>query len=113
MISVGENIFFDPSHAELAVADTVLAVTVASSSSPSASASELNLPNLLAVRTIDPPSGLSSLAAETEQNGPGEEGVWTPKKGGMSRIILRKMVGMCIERGGVGIEVLEGLEGFT
>lgn len=105
VISVGDNIFFDPSHAELAVADAVVAVTVASSPS-----STDNL-NLLAVRTIDPPSRLSSSAAEMGQAI--EEGAWKPKKGGMSRTVLRKMVGMGVMRGGVGEEVLGGLEGFT
>ncbi len=114
MISVGDNIFFDPTHAELAVADAVLAVTVAASSSSSSSL------NLLAVRTIDPPSRLSSPAAEAgmagsgvASGGAGEEGLWRPKKGGMNRGVLARMVGMCVQGGGVGEEVLRGLEGFT
>jgi exosome complex component RRP42 len=113
VISVGDNIFFDPTHAELAVADAVLAVTVAASSSSSSL-------NLLAVRTIDPPSRLSSPAAEAGMagsgvaaGGAGEEGLWRPKKGGMNRRLLARMVGMCVEGGGVGEEVLQGLEGFT
>ncbi|KAL2046865.1 hypothetical protein N7G274_000883 [Stereocaulon virgatum] len=108
VISVGDNIFFDPSHAELAVADAVIAVTIASSTSENRNDGELSL---LAIRTIDPPSRLSSLAAEVGQAG--EDGAWKPKKGGMSRSVLRKMVGMCVEKGGVGQEVLGGLEGFT
>ena len=31
----------------------------------------------------------------------------------MRRDVLGRMVGMCTERGGVGAEVLGGLEGFT
>ena len=110
VISVGTNIFFDPSHAELAVADAVVAVTVASSEN---GAEELRL---LAVRTIDPPSRLSSSAADAETGGAGvggEEGVWRAKKGGVSRDVLGKMVRMGTAPGGVGVEVLGGLEGFT
>ena len=109
VISVGTNIFFDPSHAELAVADAVVAVTIASPST-----SEPDSLNLLAIRTIDPPSRLSASAADAETGGvKEEEGVWKAKKGGVRRDVLGRMVGMCTERGGVGAEVLDGLEGFT
>lgn len=109
VISVGSNIFFDPSHAELAVADAVVAVTIAS---PSTNEPEAGL-SLLAIRTIDPPSRLSASAADAEMGGGAEEGVWKAKKGGVRRDVLGRMVGMCTERGGVGAEVLDGLEGFT
>lgn len=109
MISVGQNIFFDPTHSELAVADAVLAVTVGASSSQR---EEEGL-DLLAVRTVDPPSRMSATASEVGKDGEGGEGAWKATKGGMSRGILRRMVGMCVERGGVGEEVLGGLEGFT
>ena len=87
-----------------------MAVTVASSENGE---EELRL---LAVRTIDPPSRLSSSAADAETGAAGaggEEGVWKAKKGGVRRDVLGTMVGMCTERGGVGAEVLGGLEGFT
>lgn len=108
VISIGSNIFFDPSHAELAVADSVIAVTIASSSSNGAEKES----SLLAVRTIDPPSRLSSSAADTE-TGSSEEGIWKARKGGVRRDVLSKMIGLCTERSGVGAEVLSGLEGFT
>ena len=41
-----------------------------------------------------------------------EEGVWKPRKGGVKRGVLGRMVRMCVERGGVGEEVLAGLGGF-
>lgn len=106
---MADNIFFDASRDELAVADAVLAFTVGASSSPSTGL------NLLAVRTIDPPSRLSASAAEVGQAGAGidvegeKEGVWKPRKGGMKRGVLGRMVRMCVERGGVGEEVLGGL----
>ena len=112
VIAVADNIFFDASREELAVADAVLAVTVGASS---VGASSLNL---LAVRTIDPPSRLSASAAEVGQAGAGveveggKEGVWRPRKGGMKRGVLGRMVQMCVEGGGVGEEVLGGLGEF-
>jgi len=109
VISVGQNIFFDPAQSELAVADAVLAVTV----SASLSKGEEGGLDLLAVRTIDPPSRMSAAASEVGKVGEGGEGAWKAQKGGMSRAVLRRMVGMCVEKGGVGEEVLGGLEGFT
>lgn len=112
---MSDNIFFDPSREELAVADAVLAVTVGASFSPSSTTPHLNL---LAVRTIDPPSRLSASAAEVGQQvgsvgiGGGDEGVWKPQRGGMKRGTLARMVRMCVEGGGVGEEVLGGLGEF-
>lgn len=91
----------------------MLAVTVGASSSPSSTGL-----NLLAVRTIDPPSRLSASAAEVGQAGAGigvegeKEGVWKPRKGGMKRGVLGRMVQMCVEGGGVGEEVLGGMGEF-
>ncbi|CAF9912255.1 hypothetical protein IMSHALPRED_000266, partial [Imshaugia aleurites] len=110
VIAIADNIFFDATRAELAVADAVLAVTIAASPPPSSDLA------LLAVRTIDPPSRLSASAsaAETSQSGAGvdAEGVWSPRKGGVRRAVLGRMVRMCVEAGGVGEEVLAGLRAF-
>lgn len=62
VMTVGNNILFDPTAEELAVANAVLAVSVgqvSSSSSSSASSSSTSL-RLLAIRTIDPPSRLTA-----------------------------------------------------
>lgn len=67
VISVGENIFFDPSSEELAVADAVLAISIGqvlSDASPTsakhgsvdAGEGEREGLRLLTIRTIDPPS---------------------------------------------------------
>ena len=91
----------------------MLAVTVGKSPSVSPSL------NLLAVRTIDPPSRLSASAVEVGRIGAGndadgaKEGVWNSRKGGMKRGLLERMVQMCVEAGGVGEEVLGGLGEFT
>lgn len=69
VMSVGTNVIFDPSKEELAVADIVLAVSVAERSSSSTSTEAMDIDSgskktqrelrLLAVRTIDPPSRLT------------------------------------------------------
>lgn len=68
VMAVGNNIIFDPSKEELAVADVALAVSVGESSTPSPSTAmdidteetkgHHNL-RILSVRTIDPPSRLT------------------------------------------------------
>ena len=146
--AVGENIFFDPSGEELAVADAVVAVTVAGlggemvrrrrrrkgkggiegkddrkgGREEKEEEEEKGL-KVVAVRMVDPPARLSSATtATTTEVGEGamaaaeeageDEGVWRPRRGGVSRTLLKRMVGMCVESGGVGEEVLHGLSGF-
>ena len=69
-MAVGNNIIFDPSKEELAVADVALAVSVTAGNSPSSShAQSTDIPmdtptegrnlRLLSIRTIDPPSRLT------------------------------------------------------
>ncbi|GFF50955.1 exosome complex component rrp42 [Aspergillus lentulus] len=127
VISVADNIIFDPSREEIAVADTVLALSVCRDG-------ETGSLKLLSMRTIDPPSRLtqpgvpnsenvatigSSAAAEdaTVLNpSTGEEevpGVWRPRRGGVKRSTIARMVKAVLEKGGVGEDVLEGLEGVS
>ncbi|KAL8948622.1 MAG: hypothetical protein Q9222_005200 [Ikaeria aurantiellina] len=114
VISVGDNIFFDPSREELAVADAVCAATIGTVGSPEiASLNKGGRPQLrlLSLRTIDPPARLAAAAsaADTQDN----PGVWKPARGGMKRSMIGKMVKMIVEPGGVGEEVMQGLEGFN
>jgi len=139
IISAGDNIIFDPSREEIAVADAVLAVSIGR---------EDENPNdaklkLLSIRTIDPPSrltqpgvpdsenatalGATSLAAPTSAiadevgsltpsstaMSSGEEvpGVWRPRRGGVKRALISRMIKTVLEKGGVGEEVMDGLEG--
>lgn len=125
VISAGENIIFDPSREEIAVADAVLAISITRDSAGDGL-------KLLSIRTVDPPSrltqpgvpnsenvatlGSTAAAEEAEIVNPstGEEevsGVWRPRRGGVKRNTIAKMVKMVIGKGGVGEEVLEGLEG--
>lgn len=121
VMSVGENIIFDPTREELAVADSVLAI--------SATASDTGKDSLkmVALRTIDPPSRLTNAGVPNTMNttaGGGGistaealamrekdqgETVWRPPRGGMKRSIVTRMIKMVVEKGGVGQEVLDGL----
>lgn len=124
VISVGDNVIFDPNREEIAVADTVLAVSVTQDSDSDGL-------KLLSIRTVDPPSrltqpgvsnsenvatlGSTAAAEEAAMTDPstGEEvaGVWRPRRGGVKRRTIAKMLKLVLQKGGVGEEVLEGLEG--
>lgn len=120
VISVGENVIFDPNREEIAVADAVLAISITRSGDSD------NL-KLLSIRSIDPPSRLTQPGVPNSENvnmlgataGPGEEtggqeevsGVWRPRRGGIQRSVIARMVKTVLGKGGVGEEVLEGLEG--
>ena len=125
VMAIGPNILFDPTREELAVADAVLAVSITTSS-----ASTPNTPNslqLLSIRTIDPPSRLTTpgipdaLNSATGGGRSGEkdvgqhegdqEGVWRPPRGGMKRGLVGRIMGLVFGKGGVGEEVLAGLVG--
>ncbi|KAL4938682.1 hypothetical protein BDV06DRAFT_231596 [Aspergillus oleicola] len=125
VISVSQNIIFDPTREEIAVADAVLALSITHDTASGRL-------KLLSIRTIDPPSRLTQPGVPNSENvatvgntavaeesailnpSTGEEevpGVWRPRRGGVKRGTIARMVKMVIERGGVGEEVLEGLEG--
>lgn len=144
-MAVGENIIFDPTKEELAVADSILAISVgedlpSTSSHPTTTVQERSKRKdrsirLLAIRTIDPPAritppgvpdslntaaGGSALKSEevirrregaSGEMGKGKEGVWVPPRGGMKRVLVRRMIEMVVGEGGVAAEVLDGLEG--
>ena len=111
---VGGNVLFDPSREELAVADGVMAVSVAG-----------NGRRLLSVRMVDPPargsppgvpdSKNSATGGTQEATSKGhelreEEGVWCPPRGGMARHVVNKVVGLVVGAGSVAEEVIAGLK---
>ncbi|KAK4122680.1 hypothetical protein N657DRAFT_620674 [Parathielavia appendiculata] len=138
VMAVGNNIIFDPSKEELAVADVALAVSVTGSSPSHYAATGTgeeagrNL-RLLSIRTVDPPSRLTPPGLANAANtayGPSNgtmgtqkmaearaaeteaaEGVWRPPRGGAKRMVLGALVQKVLERGGVVDEVLDALEG--
>lgn len=133
VVAVGENVLFDPSKEELAVADAVLAVSVADRAAAGAAdeGGDVDMQGgesrkrdirLLSARTIDPPARLTppgvpnylntatggDAAAKVESGG--EEGVWSARRGGTGREMVKRMVGRVLSSGVVE-EVLDGLEG--
>ena len=63
VMTVGDNILFDPTAEELAVANAVLAVSVGQVPASSLDKSSSPSLRLLAIRTIDPPSRLTAPGA--------------------------------------------------
>ncbi|EGE83531.1 hypothetical protein RJZ56_006177 [Blastomyces dermatitidis] len=149
VISVGDNIIFDPSREEIAVAEAVLAVSVGRDTSTTTTTTTENQNGpptsnplkLLSIRTIDPPSRLTNPGIPNSENaatigfaagGAGQNettstsvamagaavdtgedvaGVWRPRRGGVKRGVVSRIVEMVLKKGGVGEEVMEGLEG--
>jgi exosome complex component RRP42 len=134
VMAVQDNIIFDPSKEELAVAEVVLAVSVGERPAGDGrmdvdlekSGRDLRL---LAVRTIDPPSRLTHPGVPNTQNTATggaaiataeqaasqretteEEGVWQPPRGGAQRKLIALMIQKVLEPGGVAEEVLDGLD---
>lgn len=126
-MTIGTNYIFDPSKEELAVAEAVVAISVGSIVSEGKKDTELKL---LALRTIDPPSRLTTPGIPNALNnvatgdrplppdeafaareGTEEKGVWNPPRGGMKRGILAAIIKAVVEKGGVGEDVMDGLLG--
>ncbi|KAF2735517.1 hypothetical protein EJ04DRAFT_434862 [Polyplosphaeria fusca] len=122
-MAVDQNIIFDPCKEELAVADAVLAVACTdSTSSPSGA-------QVIAIRTIDPPSHLTPLGVPNAMNSAtggvvpastadaitqrellASSDVWTPPRGGMKRALVGQIVKAVVEKGGVAEEVIQALQ---
>ena len=137
VMAVKDNIIFDPSNEELAVAEVVLAVSVGERSQAILDDSSMDVDSgkirdlkLLALRTIDPPSRLtppgvpntlntatggvaasSVEQASSQREAVGEVGVWQPPRGGAKRKLIAAMIQEVLARGGVAEEVLDGLDG--
>lgn len=110
----GENIIFDPTHSELAVADAVCAVSIGLCGTKGA-------PTILAVRTIETPARdtMRGVPASGEAvEGDVIPGVWRPRVGGLKREMLKRVIMAVVGDGrdgenvGVAREVFDGLEGF-
>lgn len=127
VMAVGDNIIFDPTREELAVADVVLAVSFAASLDSTG-----RTIRLLAVRTIDPPSRLtppgvpdalntatgavastSSQQAWTARESLEKEGVWSPPRGGVKRGLIKRVIALTVGKGGIADEVLDGLKAMN
>ena len=117
----GENLFFDPSTHEIAVADSLVAVSIVESSEQERAGRGLKV---LAMRSIDPPARLTA-AGVPMGTGAGSVGgeevrmqssetkktvdVWRPPRGGVKRGLISRIIQAVVKEGGVGYEVLDGL----
>lgn len=122
VVTVGDNVIFDPAKEELAVAETALAVSVSEVKGQRAGDKGRDL-RLLSLRTVDPPSRLTPPGvpntmntatggtAQLKMDGRPEEGVWKAPLGGTKFGVLDGIVQAVLEKGGVADEVLQGLDG--
>jgi exosome complex component RRP42 len=129
VMAVGDNIVFDPSKEELAVADVALAISVGQAASGRGDGAGPRNLRLLSVRTIDPPSRLTAPGVPSGTTGPVDAagapkapearvtesealpGLWKAPRGGAKVAILAAMTQQVLRPGGVADEVLDGLEG--
>ena len=133
VITVGDNVIFDPSKEELAVAETALAVSVAEARPAEGEQTQgARGLRLLAVRTVDPPSRLTPPGVPNTMNvatsgnpgagatGPQKpkqeesrdtEGVWRAPLGGTKFSVVSEIIEAVLRKGGVAEEVLDGLDG--
>lgn len=104
---VGENVIFDPSGVELAVADGVFAITVGRRTNDEQA-------DMLGVRTLET-SARSTFKGVPKAEGTKEwesiPGVWKPKAGGIKRSALTKVLAGVAAS--VGKEVVAGLDAFA
>lgn len=131
MITVRDNLIFDPRETEIAVADSIVAVTVVRDSTSKRL-------RVISIRTMDPParhtmtgpieasnvdpeglpsvgrSAASPIKGSIPRGDPyaGLESPWRPPMGGISRDFVRRIVKRCTEESGVGSELLDGLEAY-
>jgi len=138
VMAVANNIIFDPTKEELAVAEVVMAVSIGEIATGTRNSDEGGMEidskaprniRLLSVRTIDPPSRLtppgvpnflntatggvaavSSQQATTQRETADSEGVWQAPRGGALRKTITAMIQKILSLGGVAEEVLDGLE---
>lgn len=137
LISVGDNILWDPAMEELAVAEAALAISVSEHAKPEDAMDEGTGRDLrlLSIRMVDPPSRLTPPGVANSENpaiqgsapekkntkavgtgGDGakdNEGLWKAPLGGTKFSIIERMVEAVLRKGGVADEVLDGLAGVA
>lgn len=137
VVTIGDNVIFDPAKEELAVAETALAVSVSEVRGAAQEGKDSGMDidtkgrdlRLLSIRTVDPPSRLTPPGVpnsantatgaapgapqpkQQDTNGQPEEGVWKAPLGGTKFGVLDNIIQAVLEKGGVADEVLEGLDG--
>jgi exosome complex component RRP42 len=125
VIAVGNNILFDPSKEELAVAESVMAVSIGF---PKASNSKTDIGRILSMRSIDPPSRLTppgipnsvnttttsqqfsvqEITAARESSS--DQGVWNPPRGGLPRLLVKRIMSSILGPDGIIRDIVAGLD---
>ncbi|KAF2156042.1 hypothetical protein K461DRAFT_291002 [Myriangium duriaei CBS 260.36] len=128
VMTVKDNVFFDPTQEELAVAEGLLAVSVAE---PNAQAKTRDQLDVVAMRSIDPPSRITNPGIPNSMN-PATGGVpptskqqglamresadprevWKIPRGGIRRGMVGRMVKAVVDKDGVGWALLHALEAY-
>lgn len=104
VLSVGDNIFFDPTKEELAVADCVLAVSLATNSAK-------DIPKVIGVRTLESGSGgIVTTAGAKDVGSGGGAAVEATSMGGVKRTVVKKIIKESLS---VGKEVFGSLQGVV
>ena len=136
LAAVSGNIFHDPSKEELAVAESVLAISVVETHKASGTVREgerQRSVQLCSMRMIDPPSrrtapgvpsgtkqtvgemleggGVSAASVQISDEAARPEGLWRAPVGGTKLHMIERMIEAVMEPGGGADEVLDGLEG--
>ncbi|RMZ90609.1 hypothetical protein DV736_g2152, partial [Chaetothyriales sp. CBS 134916] len=111
VVTVNDNIIFDPSHEEIKAADNMLAISI--HPEPVAAADKPSY-RMLSLRMIDTPARDTMKGvprdSDTHQGRP-VPGVWKPRVGGINRQLLNDVVNGVLS-GGVTDDVISGLDSF-
>lgn len=120
IMAVGDNLFYDPSQEELAVADAVLAISVVRQHGDGAL-------KIVSIRAVDPPSRLTAAGIPRDLSSAGGGSVsisnaealarreldlsmkvWRPPRGGLKRSFLSRILATVVGDGVVA-DVLDAL----
>jgi exosome complex component RRP42 len=125
VIAVGNNILFDPSKEEIAVAESVMAISIGF---PKTSKDKNDMGRILSMRSIDPPSRLTSPGIPNSVNttttaqqfsvqdiiaareSSSDQGVWNPPRGGLPRVLVKRIMASILGPDGIIRDIIAGLD---
>jgi exosome complex component RRP42 len=121
---VGNNILFDPSKEEIAVAESVMAISIGF---PKKSNDKTDIGRILSMRSIDPPSRLTPPGVPNSVNttttaqqfsvqdiiaareSSSDRGVWNPPRGGLPRVLVTRIMASILGDGIIR-DIVAGLD---
>jgi len=125
VVTVGDNLLFDPGQDELAVADSVIAISLAETQTANDNTRQMSV---VSIRLVDPPARFThpgipdsmnqatggkppnseeELIAMTERSDP--QKVWRVPRGGIRRGLVAQVISAVLAKDGVAAEVLDAL----